>query len=342
MQRILKQPPSPWRHWKLVVAAILLAGLAMVGFVWYQYQSTKQPLQDLSALPWVPQALTSDAPRYALSIYGEDSLDRPLGVAASSSSDHVYVSESGGERAVRVFDRDGQEMGALVPPNTTEITRVPLYLALAPDGRLFASDRPNHAVYIYSPTGEFVGAFQPQTVPAGDWSPMGLAFDDQGNLYVTDVSPDKHRVLVFDSAGALKLQFGSQGTAPGQFWFPNGIAVDRAGRIYVADGNNGRVQVFDPQGELLSVIPRGYGPGDLAMPRGLAIDGHDRLYVADTSTHVVKIYDISGDKPAFKADFGGYGNGDGQFRFPNGVAVDGANRVYVTDRDGGRLQIWSY
>ena len=90
------------------------------------------------------------------------------------------------------------------------------------------------------------------------------------------------------------------------------------------------------------MIPRGYGPGDLAMPRGLAIDGHDRLYVADTSTHVVKIYDISGDKPEFKADFGGYGNGDGQFRFPNGVAVDGDNRVYVTDRDGGRLQIWSY
>ncbi len=321
----------------------MLAGLALVGVIWFQYQTTKKPLQDLPALPWVPAALTADAPHYSLSLYGANNgLARPLGVAVNPSGDRIYVSESAGQRRIRILDGTGQEINSFFPPDTDEASRVPLYATLAPDGRLFVSDRPNDTIYTFSAMGDYLGTFQPQSVAAADWHPIGMAFDKQGNLYVTDITPDKHRVMVFDSSGALKLQFGTEGTAEGQFWFPNAIAVDARGRIYVTDGDNGRVQVFDSQGKLLSIIPRGYGPADLAMPRGLAIDGQDRLFVVDTSAHTVKVFDISGDKPVFRADFGEYGVGDGQFRFPNGVAVDGRSRVYITDREGGRLQMWSY
>lgn len=341
MLKILREPPLR-RYGRFLITALLLAALAMVAVVWFEYQTTKKPLQDLNSLPWVPEALTSDTPHYALSVYGEAGLALPIAVAVTPSGDKVYVSESGGERAVRVFDASGRELQALIPPGTEVVSRVPLYMALAPDGRVFVGDRPADAVYIYSPEGEFAGEFQPAELKAEEWQPMGLAFDRKGNLYVTNLAPGRHEVLVFDPDGKLTLRFGSEGTEAGQFWFPNGIAVHRDGRIFVADGNNGRVQIFDSRGKLVSFIPRGYGPGDLAMPRGIALDSKDRLFVVDTAAHEVKVYDISGDRPVFRAGFGGFGIDDGQFRFPNGVAADGQNKIYVTDREGGRLQVWSY
>jgi DNA-binding beta-propeller fold protein YncE len=144
--------------------------------------------------------------------------------------------------------------------------------------------------------------------------------------------------MVFDSSGALKLEFGTEGKEPGDFWYPNGLAVDGDGRIYVADGDNGRLQVFDAEGSLLYLIPRGFASGDLSMPRGVALDGDDHLLVADTTAHSVKVYDVSGDRPDFLLDIGA---DNGRFRYPNGIAVAGG-RIYVTDRENSRVQIWDY
>jgi DNA-binding beta-propeller fold protein YncE len=320
---------------KLLIILVLLVGLGWVLWLGVQYFLTKQSITQLTGLPPIA-GLFENQPRYLGSLEG---VERPLGVAISSDG-KVYVSESAGERMVRVFNPDGDEISALAPPGTEVASRVPLYVAISPEDEIYVSDRFNKAIYIWAADGSFVGTFQPQSVPAGDWHPMGLAFDRQGNFYVTDVTPDKHRVLVFDSSGALKLQFGKEGKEQGDFWYPNGIAVDGDGRIYVADGNNGRLQVFDAQGGLLYLVARGFASGDLAMPRGVALDGDDRLLVADTSAHTVKVYDISGDRPEFIRDIGESGTGNGQFRYPNGLALaDG--KVYVTDRENGRVSIWS-
>src|SRR5918999_741467 len=47
---------------------------------------------------------------------------------------------------------------------------------------------------------------------------------------------------------AFIMAFGRSGTGEGEFNRPNGIAVDADGDIYVCDWLNGRVQVFDSQG----------------------------------------------------------------------------------------------
>src|SRR3972149_292081 len=126
----------------------------------------------------------------------------------------------------------------------------PMGVAVSPKGGVYVSDRSASAIFIFSPDGVPQGRVTP---PAGleDWDPLGLTFDKAGNLYVADVTPEKHRVLVLSPTPAatiridpvlaralpesiLKLSFGSQGEEDGQFWFPNGIAVDSKGRIYVA------------------------------------------------------------------------------------------------------------
>lgn len=322
---------------KLTIFLLILAILAWVILLAADYFKTGQPITDLGTLPKPVAQLFKEPAQYERSFLG---VLRPLGVAVGADG-KIYVTESEGERKIHVFDSLGQEVGAFAPPGTTVSGRTPTYIALSPKGEIYVSDRTGRAIHIFSTDGSSLGTFQPRGVPAEDWHPMGLAFDGEGNLYVTDLSEQKHRVLVFDSSGALKLEFGRQGGEPGQFWFPNGIAVDGQGRIYVADGNNGRLQVFDAEGQLLFVISRGYGPGDLSMPRGVAVDDKDHLFVADTSADVIKVYDISGDRPKYLRDIGVSGSGDGQFRFPNGVAVTG-NRIYVTDKENGRVQVWSY
>jgi len=320
---------------KLLIVLVLLAALAWVLFLAIQYLLTRQSITQLTGLPGIG-GLFEGQPRYAGSLQG---VERPLGVAVSSD-DKIYVSESAGERMVRVFNRDGDEISAFAPPGTETAARVPLYVAISPEDEIYVSDRFNDAIYIWAADGSFVGTFEHQSVPAEDWHPMGLAFDEEGNLYVTDVTPDKHRVMVFDSSGALKLEFGKEGNGPGDFWYPNGIAVDGDGRIYVADGNNGRLQVFDAQGDLVYLVARGFASGDLGMPRGVALDGDGHLFVADTSAHTVKMYDISGDRPEYLRDIGESGTGSGQLRYPNGLAVaDG--KIYITDRENGRVSIWS-
>ena len=352
---------KPWPFLKIAIALILLAALAWVLLLTAQYCPTKQPISQLVPPP-VGSLFGEASFQYVDSING---LQNPMGVAVGQDG-RVYVTETGGERMIHVYNRLGQEVGSFAPPDTEATGRVPVYVAVSPKGDVYVSDRGAAAIFIFSPDGIPQGQVTP---PEGfeDWHPLGLTFDQAGNLYVTDVTPGKHRVLVLGlapagtmridpvlehalPAGNLKLSFGSQGEEEGQFWFPNGIAVDSQGRIYVADSNNGRMQVFDKDGKFLFKISRGMSPGDLSIPRGIAVDSENRLLIADTSRGAVQAYGISksagSDKKSTPLQFLGAFSasvGDGVFfQFPNGLALDGYGQIYIADRANNRVQIWKY
>jgi sugar lactone lactonase YvrE len=217
---------------------------------------------------------------------------------------------------------------------------VPVYVAVDPtNADVYVSDRPAGAVYVYDRDGTFKSEFRPAVAIEG-WQPLGLTFDVDGNLYVTDLAAPA-RVLEFDASGKLLLTLGA---AEG-LNFPNGVAVDADGLIYVTDSNNGRLLVFGADGALLSKIGRGAGAGNLGLPRGIAIDGQGRAFVVDSSGQGVLVYRalVSGqEQPEHLGFFGGHGIADGQFAFPMGVAVDAHGRVYVADTANGRIQVWSY
>ena len=61
--------------------------------------------------------------------------------------------------------------------------------------------------------------------------PQYVAIDDDGNVYVTDLS---QRVQKFSSDGAFLKSWGSMGPEDGQFGSPSGIAVF-GDHVYVAD-----------------------------------------------------------------------------------------------------------
>jgi DNA-binding beta-propeller fold protein YncE len=325
--------PEDSRRKLKIALVILLILLLILGAIFAWYLITRKPL---SQLPGLSQ---ETMPHYATSFYG---VEAPLGVAVSQDGSQVYVTSSEGKRVVSIFDAEGNVTGTMTPPKSTGAAHIPAYVAVNPKtGQVWVTDRLATAVYVYTANGAFVKEFAPKPV-ATTWQPLGIAFDASANLYLTDVSAAKHRVLVFDESGKLTSTI----TSKPDFSFPNGMSVDAQGRLAVADSNNGRLIVFDTAHKVIGSVNRGVGNGDLGLPRGVSFDSDGRLFVVDTTNHAVDVYRVGeGDtngQVTFVGQFGTQGIEDGMFMYPNGVATDQHGRVYVTDRVNNRLQVWTF
>ena len=91
------------------------------------------------------------------------------------------------------------------------------------------------------------------------------------------------------------LVIGRGGRGDVAFYQAASPVVDDEGRIYVLDRGNHRVQVFDPDGELLVTFgAEGQGPGELARPVSLAIAG-DRILVSDGQNGRVSEFTLDGE-----------------------------------------------
>lgn len=209
--------------------------------------------------------------------------------------------------------------------------------------------------------------------PAQQSLTMGLGFDAQGALYVTEAGADHLRKLSAD--GQTVEMFGEPRTAPGQFRRPNNVAVDRRDNLYAVDWANERISVFDANGQFtaqwgpyrdlqgVTTDPQGNvyvtertecrirklspdgqleatwggcgsGTGQLSGPESLAIDAAGNLLVADRGNNRIARFGPTGEA---LEPWGGPGEGEGRFDDPSGVAVEPSGMVYVADRNNRRI-----
>ena len=327
---------TPRRKTLALVLTVLLAALIGVLGIGARYLLFGAG-GEASALP--PLALPGQtAPlRFVFAING---VQRPLGVAVAAAGDRLYVTESDGERQLKIFDRDGNLLRAVAPPETATAGRAPVYVAAHRAGKVYVTDRTRGTVDVYSRDGDYEGELEPPAEIGRPWAPLGIAVSPEGDIALTEVTKGRHRVLLLRPDGTLRLSFGQEGSGVGELNYPNAIAFDRAGRIFVADSNNGRVAAFDGEGRPLWAFSRG-SSGTLALPRGLAIDRENRLYVVDAVSHNVLGFALGAQSAQPVFTLGTLGQDNGQFTFPNGLAVDGTGRIYVADRENHRVQVWT-
>lgn len=132
----------------------------------------------------------------------------------------------------------------------------------------------------------------------------------------------------------LTQHWGKKGSGPGQLNDPTGIAVTNT-EIFVSDARNGRIQVFDHEGQFKREFgTAGDGIGDLGRPMNLTI--HDeKLYVPEYMNDRIQVFSLAGESLEI---IGGPGEGPGQFNAPGGLAVADNGDLFVSDFYNHRVQ----
>ena len=171
-------------------------------------------------------------------------------------------------------------------------------------------------------------------------TPLGVALDRSGNLYVADSVNNSVRKIGSDGNVATFVGSGLNR--------PQSVALDSSGNVYIADAGNHQVRKATAAGVVTTIAGTGT-PGfsgdssaassaQLNAPRGVAVDASGNVYVADfNNNRVRRIAAADGTISTVAGNgFAGF-SGDGgaaiaaQLNGPVAVAVDSVGALYIAD-----------
>jgi DNA-binding beta-propeller fold protein YncE len=119
---------------------------------------------------------------------------------------------------------------------------------------------------------------------------------------------------------------------------PSGLCFTHDGNILLADDFNHRIQIYDPQFNLITSFgEKGKKQGQLQYPKGIAVDKEGNIFVADSWNHRIQKFDSQG-KPLLS--FGSCGDGKGELNEPYDILIDPSGTLIVVERYNHRIQFF--
>lgn len=191
-------------------------------------------------------------------------------------------------------------------------------------------------------------------------SPMGVAEDGVGNVYVSD--RDSKLIWKIEPSGLAKVIAGTgQATGPNglassrlpaldvTFASPESIVLDKDGNLFLADSLNHAILKIDHDGYLTRFAGNGQlgfsGDGtqatraSLALPYDVRVDSKGNVYIADVYNHRIRKVDLNGMiSTVAGTGVAGY-SGDGgpavnaQLNMPYGIILDKDDNLLIADSD---------
>jgi sugar lactone lactonase YvrE len=195
-------------------------------------------------------------------------------------------------------------------------------------------------------------------------APGGLALDSAGNLFISDTSNHRVRVVTPDGnigtiAGTGVAGYSGDGgpAFTAALNGPQGLAADPYGDIYIADTNNSVVRKISPAGVITTyagVGSAGYSydgffahDAQLNLPTGLAVSSGN-LYIADSANNRVRLVTAARLITTFAGNgtagyYGDNGVGgqseDAELNLPTFVASDAlGTNIYISDSANQRIR----
>jgi sugar lactone lactonase YvrE len=244
-------------------------------------------------------------------------------------------------------------------PATSASLSYPAGMAVDASGNLYIADAGNNRIRRVSPdgiistvAGNGVAGFSGDGGPATGASlnsPMGVAVDSAGSLYLADYM--NNRVRKVSPSGIISTVAGDGKQAPSgcsatstSLCYPMGVAVDTAGNLYIADTGNGRMLKVSASGTISTVLYDDGSSGTPASLQSVAVDPAGDLYIADTGNDRVRQLSPSGTlTTSAGSGLSGF-SGDGgpatsaRLAAPTGVAADAAGNIYIADSGNDRIR----
>ncbi len=233
----------------------------------------------------------------------------------------------------------------------------PRRLIFSPKGDLIVSDYENHRIRKVDSVGKvttlagsgIAGEKDGSALLAQFKFPDGMAYDDQGNLYIADSG--NHIIRKIDLLGNVS-RFAGTGTSgrnngspsQAQFSQPSGIVFDSATKtFYIAERGNHTIRKIDLAGTVSTLTGTGIagntdgGPtvAQFNQPTGLVVVGSS-LYVVDSENHRIRHVTLSNGTTDTLVGTVGKGASDGavtsaQFNKPFDIVAAGP-LFYITDQ----------
>lgn len=226
--------------------------------------------------------------------------------------------------------------------NPTNFLAAPMGVAVDSLGNVYVGDTDHNNIKKIAANGSLTtfaggtaGANDGKGSAAGFNSPMNVATDVSGNVYVADAYNRAIRKITVE--GTVTTIYTGQ-------YQPSAVTVDRSGNVYFSGGTTPTMIMKMTPAKVVTVLAgsnnTGYknGIGSAALfggITGLASDAVGNIYVADALNNVIRKVTTSG-KVSTLAGTSKSGSANGNvsqatFDRPTGVAVDAGGNVYVAD-----------
>jgi hypothetical protein len=183
-------------------------------------------------------------------------------------------------------------------------------------------------------------------------APTDVGWDADDNIYISD-GYGNSRVAKLNKNGDWIKSWGTFGTGEGQFRTPHNLQVDKQGNVYVADRGNGRIQVFDGEGNFKRYIwlNAAYdkarhpalgntpaNPPNATAPWTLCINtAGPTQYLWAMDSEPGRLYKMTLDGKILGM-LGESGRGPKQFNWAHGIACPAENVIFVADMNNWRVQ----